>query len=190
MSQRKVRPSVVFAFDLHRAGTRNYSSQKGLTAACLGPVPDPQAPSGSRYFVTNVMRNLPIGAEVQRGGGVHFRTWVPASKAVKVRVGKGLGLGKGAVEKGLRPERTGYFSGVIEEAQAGDFYRYVLESGSFPDPASRFQPAGPHEASQVIDPHAYAWNDDGWPGAGDGPHVIYEMHIGTFTENAPEGPGL
>ncbi|MBV8900889.1 MAG: malto-oligosyltrehalose trehalohydrolase [Verrucomicrobia bacterium] len=127
------------------------------------------------------MRNLPIGAEVQRGG-VHFRIWAPASKAVKVRVGKEPGLGKGAVEEELRPEGTGYFSGVVEETEAGDFYHYVLDSGSFPDPASRFQPAGPHEASQVIDPRAYAWKDDGWAGAGDGPHVIYEMHVGTFTE--------
>ena len=113
------------------------------------------------------MRNLPIGAEVQRGG-VHFRTWAPASKSVKVRVGKELGLSKGTVDKELKPEGTGYFSGIVEEAGPGDFYRYVLDSGGFPDPASRFQPAGPHEASQVIDPHAYAWNDDGWPGPGGG----------------------
>jgi maltooligosyltrehalose trehalohydrolase len=153
-----------------------------MTANRLRLVPDPRGRSGSRNSVTNVMRNLAVGAEVQQPGGVHFRTWAPASKAVRVRVGKELGLGKGAVEMELRPEGTGYFSGVVEEARAGDFYRYVLDAGSFPDPASRFQPAGPHEASQVIDPRAYAWNDDGWPGVGDGPHVIYEMHIGTFTQ--------
>lgn len=127
------------------------------------------------------MRNLPIGAEVQPGGGVHFRIWAPASKSVRVRIGEEIALGRGGLEKELSPEGTGYFSGVVEQAQAGDFYRFVLDSGSFPDPASRFQPAGPHEASQVIDPHAYRWQDDGWPGAGDGPHVLYEMHIGTFT---------
>lgn len=89
------------------------------------------------------MRILPIGAEVRRGGGVHFRIWAPASRAAKVQVGKEPDLGKRMVEKGLKPEGTGYFSGVVEEAGAGDFYRYLLDSGSFPDPASRFQPAGP-----------------------------------------------
>ena len=54
-----------------------------------------------------------------------------------------------------------------------------------PDPASRFQPEGPHGPSQVVDPLAYRWADDAWrgPAAVEG-QVIYELHVGTFT---PEG---
>ena len=33
-----------------------------------------------------------------------------------------------------------------------------------PDPASRFQPEGPHGPSQVVDPAAFAWTDHDWQG--------------------------
>jgi hypothetical protein len=46
----------------------------------------------------------------------------------------------------LRPEKDGYFGGYIREARAGALYRFRLDGGpqSYPDPASRFQPLGPH----------------------------------------------
>ena len=54
----------------------------------------------------------------------------------------------------------------------------------YPDPASRFQPEGPHGPSEVVDPNGYSWSDRGWKGIGLKGQVIYEMHVGTFT---PEG---
>ena len=64
-------------------------------------------------------------------------------------------------------------------------YRFRLDgAGLFPDPASRFQPEGPHAASEVIDPSTFPWSDAHWPGVSLEGQVIYEMHIGTFT---PEG---
>ena len=51
-----------------------------------------------------------------------------------------------------------------------------------PDPASRFQPDGPHGASAVVDPAAFSWTDSGWPGIKLEGQVLYEMHIGTFTK--------
>src|SRR3712207_7863668 len=35
---------------------------------------------------------------------------------------------------------------------------------AFPDPASRFQPEGPHGPSQVVDPSTFQWTDCGWRG--------------------------
>ena len=78
----------------------------------------------------------------------------------------------------------GYFSGVVTDAGPGTLYRFALDSGSFPDAASRFQPDGPHGPSQVIDPNAFRWTDKNWKGVAREGQVIYEMHIGTFT---PEG---
>ena len=52
----------------------------------------------------------------------------------------------------------------------------------FPDPASRFQPAGPHGASQVVDPSVFTWSDEDWRGVRREGRIIYEMHVGTFTE--------
>jgi maltooligosyltrehalose trehalohydrolase len=86
----------------------------------------------------------------------------------------------------LEAEGAGYFSGLIETAGAGALYRFELDDGEklYPDPASRFQPEGPHGPSQVIDPRAFNWTDGEWRGVEIMGQVIYEMHIGTFT---PEG---
>jgi len=57
-----------------------------------------------------------------------------------------------------------------------------LDGGdAFPDPASRFQPQGPHGPSRVVDPAPFPWTDAGWRGIGPDGQVIYELHVGTFT---------
>jgi maltooligosyltrehalose trehalohydrolase len=82
----------------------------------------------------------------------------------------------------LRPEGNGYFEGLVEEVVAGDRYRISVD-GSAPvaDPASRYQPDGPHGPSAVIAPDRYRWTDDTWPGLRRSELVAYEIHIGTFT---------
>src|SRR4029077_3384930 len=51
----------------------------------------------------------------------------------------------------------------------------------YPDPASRFQPDGPHGPSQVVDGFAFHWRDEKWKGVRIENQVIYELHVGTFT---------
>ncbi|GEP46390.1 malto-oligosyltrehalose trehalohydrolase [Brevifollis gellanilyticus] len=128
-------------------------------------------------------RRLPIGAEVQPKGGVHFRVWAPESKKVSVLLGDKEEL-PDALEIPLQSETGGYWSGLIPKATAGMHYRYKLDSGTYADPASRFQSNGPHGASEIIDHTAFAWSDEAWKGVTTERQVIYEMHIGTFT---PEG---
>jgi maltooligosyltrehalose trehalohydrolase len=81
----------------------------------------------------------------------------------------------------LRPEQNGYFSGYVSQAGPGSRYRFKLETGSFPDPASRFQPEGPHGPSQIVAAAQFDWRDLDWGGIKNKRQVIYEMHIGTFT---------
>ncbi|HEY0304166.1 MAG TPA: malto-oligosyltrehalose trehalohydrolase, partial [Longimicrobiales bacterium] len=82
----------------------------------------------------------------------------------------------------LEREGDGYFSAELAGVRAGSRYWYLLDDdGPFPDPASRFQPDGPHQASEVIDPDAYDWSDGGWRGVRLPGQVIYEMHVATFT---------
>ncbi|MBV8201908.1 MAG: malto-oligosyltrehalose trehalohydrolase [Acidobacteria bacterium] len=129
-------------------------------------------------------RRLPIGAEVAPGGGVHFRVWAPARRRVEVVFAAGGGAGRREVALELESEAggAGYFSGFTAAAGAGDLYRFRLDGGdAFPDPASRFQPEGPHGPSRVVDPGAYRWRDAGWRGAVRQGQVIYELHVGTFT---------
>lgn len=121
-------------------------------------------------------RRLPIGAEVAPGGGVHFRVWAPKRREVAVR------LEPDGASVPLEPEGDGYFAGLAPNAAAGTRYRLQLDGdAAFPDPVSRFQPEGPHGASQVIDPSRFPWTDGGWGGVPVHRRVVYEMHIGTFS---------
>jgi maltooligosyltrehalose trehalohydrolase len=114
------------------------------------------------------------------GAGAHFRVWAPRRKHVEVVLeGKA-----GTRASRLEPEPSGYFSGIVADAQAGALYRYRLDVGSelYPDPASRFQPEGPHGPSQIVDPASFRWSDRGWGGVGRDGQIIYELHVGTFTQ--------
>ena len=128
-------------------------------------------------------RRLPIGAEVLPAGGVHFRVWAPRCQQVEVMLAGPGGDGQ-ALRVALQAEEGGYFSGTVSQAQAGTLYWYCLDGGEagYPDPASRCQPEGPHGPSQVIDPGAFQWTDTAWPGVRLAGQVLYEMHIGTFTQ--------
>ncbi len=119
-------------------------------------------------------RRFPIGAELADGGS-HFRVWAPKRRRVEVVLDSGAGVE-------LSAEPGGYFSGLHPAAGDGARYRYRLDGGdSFPDPASRFQPEGPHGPSQIVDPTRFPWTDAAWKGLPLEGQVIYEMHIGTFT---------
>ncbi|MBO0723470.1 MAG: malto-oligosyltrehalose trehalohydrolase, partial [Blastocatellia bacterium] len=125
-----------------------------------------------------------IGAEVLRGGGVRFRVWAPRRSRVEVVIGERNGEGVGyELTREANDESPGYFSGNIDRAGDGTLYWYRLDDGEslYPDPASRFQPDGPHGPSQVIDPGRFAWTDWGWRGLKLAGQIIYELHIGTFT---------
>ena len=121
-------------------------------------------------------RRLPVGAEPQANGGVHFRVWAPTAQKIMVEFDGGASLA-------LKSESDGYFSGLAAGARAGLRYRYRLDGGAaaLPDPASRYQPDGPHGSSEIIDPASFAWSDAGWGGVPHERLVIYEMHVGSFT---------
>lgn len=131
-----------------------------------------------------VPRRLPIGAEAVPGNGAHFRVWAPFRKKIEVLIEGGVfnrnHSACAAVE--LKPEPEGYFSGTVAAAMDGTLYRYRLDGGdACPDPASRFQPIGPHGPSRIVDPGRFVWTDNAWPGISIRGQVIYEMHIGTFS---------
>jgi maltooligosyltrehalose trehalohydrolase len=126
---------------------------------------------------------LPVGAELPNGDGVHFRVWAPDRRRVEVvlepRAPRTSDRTPDSIELAREPD--GYFSGVVQGATAGTLYRYRVDGGNaFPDPASRFQPEGPHGPSQVVDP-SFTWTDHSWRGPLLDGAVIYELHVGTFT---------
>jgi maltooligosyltrehalose trehalohydrolase len=122
-----------------------------------------------------------VGAEPV-ADGVSFRVWAPGRRRVEVEI-EGPGR-PGRVA--LAAEADGYFARVVEGASVGQRYRYRLdgEEPALPDPASRFQPEGPHGPSEIVDPSKFVWTDARWRGPAADKAVAYEMHVGTFT---PEG---
>jgi maltooligosyltrehalose trehalohydrolase len=122
-------------------------------------------------------RRFTVGAEAH-DGTTSFRVWAPKRKSVEVLIERGTGVEAVA----LTAEADGYFSAVTK-AEPGTRYKFKLDGGdAFADPASRFQPEGPHGPSQVVDPRKFRWTDGNWRGLELVGQVIYEMHVGTFTK--------
>jgi maltooligosyltrehalose trehalohydrolase len=130
-------------------------------------------------------RRLPIGTEVTSAEqGAHVRVWAPThAKVMLVIEPEPGGRLSGAREIVLGREPGGYHSGFAPGLGAGGRYRFRLgdDDALYADPASRYQPDGPFGPSQVIDPAAFAWTDTGWTGIPPARHVVYELHLGTFT---------
>jgi maltooligosyltrehalose trehalohydrolase len=119
------------------------------------------------------------GAELQ-GEGVLFRTWTTGKKKVLTVI-----FGRdGSVLREIPMERetSGYYSVTDPASSNGTLYKYRLDDDLVPDLASRFQPQGVHGPSQVVDGRSFHWTDSGWTSPGLHELVIYELHVGTFTQ--------
>lgn len=82
----------------------------------------------------------------------------------------------------MQPAELGHWQVKISNLPPDARYRYRLDGAdSFPDPASHFQPEGPHEPSQVVSHHQFEWSDQDWRGIPLADYIIYELHVGTFT---------
>ena len=125
-------------------------------------------------------RRRPLGAEVFEDG-VHFKVLAPRRRRVRVVIESEPAAGRVFALEGSADEG---FSCFVPGLRAGALYRYLLDDDDkpYPDPASRFQPAGPHGPCEVVDPASYLWRDQAFLGVNLKGQVVYELHIGTFTE--------
>ena len=115
-----------------------------------------------------------LGATPAGDGSCAFRVWTHEAAGVEVEL-------RGA-RRPLAPEGFGIWSATLPAAH-GDPYRYVLDGGeALPDPASRWQPEGLRGPSAVVDPATFAWTDAAWSGVAPADLVLYELHVGTFTQ--------
>ena len=125
---------------------------------------------------------LARGATITAAGAT-FSVWAPRAERVSVHVATGTAAGEYPMVRD--PGERGVFRVAVAGARAGDRYGYRVNGGDpLPDPVSRSQPDGVHGLSEVVDPDAFAWRDEHWPGVPLCDYVIYELHVGTFT---PEG---
>jgi maltooligosyltrehalose trehalohydrolase len=114
-----------------------------------------------------------LGAFPLGDGHTGFRVWAPLPERVSLRVD--------GREHPLEPVGLGVYEAVIESAPGTD-YEYVLDGAALPDPCSRWQPAGLRGPSRVLDPGAFEWTDGDWAPPAFSDLVLYELHVGTFTD--------
>lgn len=124
---------------------------------------------------TMIQWKLPFGAAVERDG-ICFRIWAPDAKQVGVAI-EGDAPSTHQMQRGT----GGYHHAFVAGLRAGTRYRFILDGGHVPDPASRSQPDGVNGPSEAVAADAFAWSDDAWAGIDVDRLVIYELHIGTFT---------
>lgn len=124
---------------------------------------------------------LRLGATPLTYQRTHFRVWAPKHQTLSVEVAA-MGDSPSLTQALIRDE-AGYFSGEVLAAAPPRRYSYLLaDQVSRPDPASRYQPKGVHGASQIVHPGAFPWTDKAWPGIPKRDLIIYELHIGAFTQ--------
>lgn len=106
-----------------------------------------------------------------------FKVWAPKPKKVAVRV-------KDVAYPMSGPDADGHWTATVEDARPGDEYGFLLDDDSmlYPDPRSMAQPRGVHGPSAIYDRTVFHWNDHQWQGSPLAGAVIYELHIGTFTQ--------
>lgn len=121
-----------------------------------------------------------VGAQYQGDHRCEFRVWAPQRQQVSLLL---EGAEETPREVPLSPAEGGYWQAVVEPVAPGSLYRYRLDGDLLrPDPASQSQPQDVHGPSQVVDHSAYSWQDASWRGVPLRDYIIYELHIGTFTE--------
>jgi maltooligosyltrehalose trehalohydrolase len=117
----------------------------------------------------------PLGAIVRDDGRCEFRVWAPQVEKVELHIVAPVDR-RIALTRNMR----GYHEAVVDTGE-GSRYFFVINGRERPDPASRSQPDGVHEASEVV-ASAFEWHDVGWRGVPLEDYVIYELHVGTFTD--------
>jgi maltooligosyltrehalose trehalohydrolase len=150
------------------------NTKREITEAVAQPKPDTMPPAKRRY---------PIGAELMGENKTHFRVWAPKAQHVDLVLEESAAKNAKRTFHPLEAEKDGYFCGFTN-AGAGACYRFRINKAEdfHPDPASRFQPDGPHGSSCVVDPTTFQWTDSTWPGVKLKGQIIYEMHVGAFTK--------
>jgi maltooligosyltrehalose trehalohydrolase len=121
----------------------------------------------------------PLGAHPRADGATVFRAWAPRASSLSVR--------SAGVERPLEHVGLGVYEGAVDVGAQAD-YEFVLTSASggetlvLPDPCSRHQPYGLRGPSRVLDVAAFEWSDERFRPPPLRELVLYELHVGTFTQ--------
>lgn len=116
-----------------------------------------------------------VGAFYQTNS-CNFSVWAPHREQVNVIIND-------ARKVELTKDHKGYWEAKVPDVSVGDLYFFELDGDvKRPDPASLSQPKGVHGPSEVVDRQYAHWSDDDWQGLPMKDMIIYELHVGTFTD--------
>ncbi|GAB1509358.1 malto-oligosyltrehalose trehalohydrolase [Actinophytocola sp. KF-1] len=106
----------------------------------------------------------------------HFSVWAPERDRVRLRIGPAI--------HDMTRDDGGWWHADVPGTGDGTDYAFLLDDDdtALPDPRSAWQPAGVHGPSRRYSHDAFDWTDDRWTGRALAGSVIYELHVGTFTE--------
>lgn len=106
----------------------------------------------------------------------HFSVWAPHRDRVRLALGP-------TTHEMTRDDR-GWWHAEVTGTGDGTDYAFLLDDDdtALPDPRSLWQPAGVHGPSRRYSHEAFTWTDQRWTGRPLAGGVVYELHIGTFTE--------
>jgi maltooligosyltrehalose trehalohydrolase len=136
------------------------------------------SPSSVVHRLSETAWRPSLGAWPEKDG-IRFRVWAPDHPGVDVVWDDP----RGSRSAPLARLDDGTFAGLVGDIGPGGRYRYRLSDDLLlPDPASRFQPEGVHGPSEVIDPFSFRWTDESWTGLPLSDLIIYELHVGTFSD--------
>lgn len=116
-----------------------------------------------------------VGAKMLKGNTCEFAVWAPFPGKVHLEL-------KGRERMEMKCDQYGYWHKTVADIAPGTKYKFILDDKTErPDPASRCQPEGVHQWSEVVDLSDYVWGDSDWKNIPLSDMIIYELHVGTFT---------
>lgn len=126
----------------------------------------------------SIYMNRPIGAHYNPTNRTcRFSVWAPEAREVKIVLQQTEGK-----SISMQPADWGYWQAEVNDLDEGTLYKFQLDdTPPLPDPASRLQPEGPHGPSAVVNLN-FPWKEGSWKGLDTSDLIIYEAHIGTFSD--------
>lgn len=121
---------------------------------------------------------MKIGSNYLGNSHCEFTVWAPLHEEVAVQI---ISPKQRLIP--MQKDEWGYFKVVAQDIEPGTLYFYQLGGDKErPDPASHSQPKDVHGPSEVIDHSQMNWTDSNWSDIPFEEIIIYEIHVGTFTD--------
>lgn len=106
---------------------------------------------------------------------MEFKVWAPKPERVELVLGE--------ERHSMSRSANGWWRTDLEVPKRPVRYGFSLDGGpAIPDPRAPRLPDGVHALGEVYDPSVFSWTDAGFRAAPLSSALIYELHVGTFSE--------